>query len=71
MCTFCLYGLKDCSLIFDVFHVLIGLVIVEESICAGQGNTIVSHFVVQRADFSVGIACVPCGPRRSLIYACE
>ena len=38
-------------------------------ICAGQGNTIVSHFVVQRGDFTVAIACVPCGPRRSLIYA--
>ena len=37
--------------------------------CVGQGNTIVSHFVVQRADFTVAIACVPCGPRRSLIYA--
>ena len=39
-------------------------------ICAGQGNTIVSHFVVQMGDFTVVIACVPCGPRRSLIYAC-
>ena len=37
--------------------------------CAGQGNTIVSHFVVQRGDFTVAIACVPCGPHRSLIYA--
>ena len=37
----------------------------------GQGNTIVSHFEVQRADLIVAIACVPCGPRRSLIYACE
>ena len=35
-------------------------------ICAGQGNTIVSHFVVQRGDFTVAIACVPCGPRRYL-----
>ena len=26
--------------------------------------------MVQRADFIVAIACVPCGPRRSLIYAC-
>ena len=40
-------------------------------ICAGQGNTVVSHFVVQTGDFTVAIACVPCGPRRSLIYACE
>ena len=40
-------------------------------ICAGQGNTIVSHFVVQRGDFIVAIACVPCSPHRSLIYACE
>ena len=39
-------------------------------VCAGQGHTIVSHFVVQRADFIVAIACIPCGPRRSLIYAC-
>ena len=38
-------------------------------ICAGQGNTVVSHFVVQRGDFTVAIVCVPCGPRRSLIYA--
>ena len=38
-------------------------------ICAGQGNTIFSHFVVQRGDFTVAIVCVPCGPRRSLIYA--
>ena len=30
VCTFCLYGLKDC--LFDVFHVLISLVIVEESV---------------------------------------
>ena len=51
------------------FHVLVGLVIVEETVFVGQGNTIVSHFVVQRGDFSVAIACVPCGPRRSLIYA--
>ena len=35
----------------------------------GQGNTIVSHFVVERGSFTVAIACVPCGPRRSLIYA--
>ena len=27
-------------------------------------------FCVQRGDFIVAIACVPCGPRRSLIYAC-
>ena len=27
--------------------------------------------MVQRAVFTVAIACVPCGPRRSLIYACE
>ena len=26
--------------------------------------------MVQRADFIIAIACVPCGPRRSLIYAC-
>ena len=39
-------------------------------ICAGQGNTIVSHFVVQPGDFTVALVCVPCGPRRSLIYAC-
>ena len=37
----------------------------------GQGNTIVSHFVVQRANFIVAIACVLCGPRHSLIYAWE
>ena len=30
-------------------------------------ETIVSHFVVQRGDFTVAIACVPCGPRRSLL----
>ena len=40
-------------------------------ICAGQGNTIASHFMVQRADLIVSIVCVPCGPRRSVIYACE
>ena len=40
-------------------------------ICAGQGNTIVSLFVVQRADLIVAVACFPCGPRRSLIYAWE
>ena len=39
-------------------------------ICAGQGNTIVSHFVVQRAVLTVAIVCVPCGPRRSLVYVC-
>ena len=27
--------------------------------------------MVQRVDLVVAIACVPCGPRRSLIYACE
>ena len=37
----------------------------------GQGNTVVSHFVVQRANLIVAIACVPCSPRHSLIYACE
>ena len=36
---------------------------------ARETPTIVSHFVVQRGDFTVAIACVPCGPRRSLIYA--
>ena len=30
-------------------------------------ETVVSHFVVQRAVFTV--ACVPCGPCHSLIYA--
>ena len=37
----------------------------------GQGNTVVSHFVVQRAVLIVApeVVCVPCGPRRSLIYA--
>ena len=35
----------------------------------GQGNTIVSHFVVQRGDFTVAIACVPCGPR-PFAYLC-
>ena len=71
VCTFCLYGLKDgnCSFIwcfscFSWFSYCRG-----KCICAGQGNTIVSHFVVQRGDFTVAIACVPCGPRRSLIYA--
>ena len=39
--------------------------------CAGQANTIVSHFVVQRADLIVVISCFPCGPCCSLIYACE
>ena len=40
------------------------LVIVEETVFVrAQGNTVVSHFVVQRADLIVG-------PRRSLIYAC-
>ena len=43
----------------------------ENCICAGQGNTVVSYFVVQMAVLIVAIACVPCGPRRSLIYACE
>ena len=33
-------------------------------------ETVVNHFVVQRAVFIVAIVCVPCGPRRSLIYAC-
>ena len=32
-------------------------------------ETVVSHFVVQRGDFTVAIACVPCGPRHSVIYA--
>ena len=36
VCTFCLYSLKDCNCSFynynDIFHVLIGLVIVEESV---------------------------------------
>ena len=33
----------------------------------GQGNTTVSHFVVQRADLIVAIACVPCGPHAVLL----
>ena len=44
-------------------------------ICAGQGNTIVSHFVVQRPDLIVEIVLctsyVPCDPHRSLVYACK
>ena len=70
VCTFCLYGLKMvtvafiwCFWCFNWFSYCRG-----KCICAGQGNTIVSHFVVQRGDFTVAIACVPCGPRRSLIY---
>ena len=47
-----------------------GLVIVEETICAGQGNTTGSYFVVHRADCIVAIAYDPCGPRSSLTYAC-
>ena len=34
----------------------------------GQGNTNVSHFVVQRADLIGTRAYFPCGPRRPLIY---
>ena len=72
VCTFCLYGLKDCNcnfhLIFSCFNWF--SYCRGKCICAGQGNTIVSHFVVQRADMIVAIVCVPCGPRRSLIYAC-
>ena len=52
------------------FHDLIGFSR-GNCICAGQGNTIVSHFVVQRVDLIAAIASVPCGPHRSLIYACE
>ena len=32
-------------------------------------NYLKRYFVVQRGDFTVAIVCVPCGPRRSLIYA--
>ena len=39
------------------FYDLITSVIVEETICAGQGNTI--HSVVKRADLIVAIACFP------------
>ena len=53
------------------FHDLISLVIVEETVFVRTKETIVSHFVVQRADLIVAIACVPCGPHRSLVYACE
>ena len=55
------------------FHDFISLVIVEETVFvrATAGNTIVSHFVLQRADLIVAIVCFPCDPRRSLIYACE
>ena len=38
---------------------------------AKETPTIVSHFMVQRADLIVAIACVPYGPRRSVIYVCE
>ena len=49
MCIHFVYTVKKIVTVFDVFHVLIGLVIVEETVFV-QGNTIVSHFVVQRAD---------------------
>ena len=73
MCTFCLYSLKDVTLAFvwcfswfNWFSYCRG-----NCICAGEGNTIVSHFVVKRADLIVAIVCFPCGSRRSLICACE
>ena len=51
---------------------LIGLVIVEEAVFVRARETQLSAILwFQRADFVVAIACVPCGPRHSLIYACE
>ena len=46
------FALRSVSSAIDVFRGLISLAIVEENVLvsAGQGNTIVSHFVVQRAD---------------------
>ena len=59
------------KLLFDVFHVLIGLVIVEETVFVRARETQLSAILwsSRRGDFTVAIACVPCGPRRSLIYA--
>ena len=37
----------------------------------GQGNTNVSHFVVQRANLIVVRACFPCGLCHPVIYACD
>ena len=73
MCVhFFLYGLKDCNCSFYLmFFMLCFCYCTGNCICAGQGNTIVSHFVVQRADLIVVIVCVPCSRCHSLIYACE
>ena len=52
------------------FMFLIGLVIVEESVFVRARETQLSAILwSRRGDFTVAIACVPCGPRRSLIYA--
>ena len=54
----------------DVFHDLISLVIVAETVFVRAKETQLSAILGSRGPFfTVAIACVPCGPRRSLIYA--
>ena len=50
VCTFCLCGLKDCnfSFLFDVFHVLISLVIVEETVFVRAKETQLSAILWPR-----------------------
>ena len=51
VCTFCLYGLKDCNCsfsIFDVFHVLISLDIVEETVFVRAKETQLSAILWSR-----------------------
>ena len=50
VCTFCLYGLKDgnCIFYFDVFDVLISLVIVEESVFVRARETQLSAILWSR-----------------------
>ena len=54
MCTFCLYSLKDCNCSFhfsDVFDVLIGLVIVEETVFVRAKETQLSAILWSREPF--------------------
>ena len=50
VCTFCLYGLKDCNCSFYLtfFHVLTGLVIVEETVFVRARETQLSAILRSR-----------------------
>ena len=55
VCTFCFYGLKycNCSFLFDVFHDLISLVIVEKTVFVRAKETQLSAILWSRGPISL------------------